>query len=69
MLSTRRFRRDSPGAYIGLAYAQGAGIYISPHAKVYIDASTLAQVISNTSYDNTATFVDNIDGPYTPQNC
>jgi hypothetical protein len=56
---------------IGYAYAQGAGIYISSHAKVYIDASTLAQVISNTSYPGTWPIgtIDNIDGPYIPQNC
>jgi hypothetical protein len=56
---------------IGFGYAQGAGIYISSQAKVYIDASTLAQVISNTSYPGTWPngTIDNIDGPYTLQNC
>jgi hypothetical protein len=56
---------------IGRADAQGAGIDISSKAKVYIDASTLAQVISNTSYPGTFPngTVDNIDGPYTLQNC
>ena len=56
---------------IGWAYAQGAGIDISSNAKVYMDASTLAQVISNTSYPGTFPIgtVDNIDGPYTQQNC
>jgi hypothetical protein len=51
-------------------HTQGAGIDISSNAKVFIDASTLAQVISNTSY--TGSFpgtLDNIDGPYTLQNC
>jgi hypothetical protein len=56
---------------IGRADAQGAGIDISSKAKVYIDASTLAQVISNTSYPGTFPIgtIDNIDGPYTLQNC
>jgi hypothetical protein len=52
-------------------YAQGAGIYIASHAQVYIDATTLAQVISNTRYDSyvpTGT-PDNINGPYTQQIC
>jgi hypothetical protein len=52
---------------VALTFAAGGGggIYIASAATVYIDAFTLAHVISNTTDGK----VDNIDGPYTQQNC
>jgi hypothetical protein len=51
----------------GLDFALGAGVYIAPKATVYIDAFTVAHVISNTRWDQylPSPTVDNIDGPYT----
>jgi hypothetical protein len=51
---------------IGASYAIGAGLDIASHAKVSIDAFTVSNTISNTSYyPSIFSRIDNIDGPYT----
>jgi hypothetical protein len=51
---------------IGDIVAMGAGLAIASHAMSYIDAFTVSNTISNTSYDPSSPGgrIDNIDGPY-----